>query len=259
MEKWKNGLTSIIFLVMWFQCVVARDPTPKAYIKTSGKREKGLGIQRIPERIEVATCLARCQQTPACVCVRIATTGSGICETFTNMSNPNILKTTGFAYYAADMYKKTLETHSLALAKPSYQSSTYRLKNVKYTADRANDGNRNVEGFLQPYFAHTMDGPDSEPYPWWQVDLEDEYVITGIFILNRRNWDPSRKRSEALSKWDTKCLKKSSLCGEHGGGYPEMQWSRKFVSPLAPLYRENIAADRHPSAMIVRKTMPMFC
>lgn len=77
---------------------------------------------------------------------------------------------------------------SLALAKPSYQSSTYRLKNVKYTADRANDGNRNVEGFLQPYFAHTKDGPESEPWPWWQVDLEDEYVITGIFILNRRNW-----------------------------------------------------------------------
>lgn len=77
---------------------------------------------------------------------------------------------------------------SLALAKPSYQSSTYRLKNVKYTADRANDGNRNVEGFLQPYFAHTMDGPDSEPWPWWQVDMEDEYVVTGIYILNRRNW-----------------------------------------------------------------------
>ncbi|GFW22401.1 FTP domain-containing protein [Trichonephila clavipes] len=110
MEKWKNGLMSVILLVMWFQWTVARDPTPKAYIRTSGKREKGLGIHRIPERIEVATCLARCQQTPSCVCVRISTTGSGICETFTNTSNPNILKTTGFAYYAADMYKKTLET-----------------------------------------------------------------------------------------------------------------------------------------------------
>lgn len=88
----------------------------------------------------------------------------------------------------AHMFTRINFTDSLALAKPSYQSSTYRLKNVKYTADRANDGNRNVEGFLQPYFAHTKDGPESEPWPWWQVDLEDEYVITGIFILNRRNW-----------------------------------------------------------------------
>ncbi|KAF8789821.1 hypothetical protein HNY73_007731 [Argiope bruennichi] len=187
MKQKKDLLKSLFFLTLWFQCVVL-SPTPKSYIRTSGKREKGLGITRIPERIEVASCLARCQQTPSCVCARISTTGNGVCETYTNTSNPNVLKTTGFVYYAADMYKKTLETESLALAKPSYQSSTYRLKNVKYTADRANDGNRNVEGFLQPYFAHTMDGPDSEPYPWWQVDMEEEYVITGIFILNRRNW-----------------------------------------------------------------------
>lgn len=32
---------------------------------------------------------------------RISNTGNGVCEVFTNMSNPNILKTTGFVYYAA--------------------------------------------------------------------------------------------------------------------------------------------------------------
>ncbi|GFQ93808.1 FTP domain-containing protein [Trichonephila clavata] len=250
MEKWKNGLMSVILLVMCFQYTVARDPTPKTYIRTSGKREKGLGIHRIPERMEVATCLGRCQQTPSCICMRIATTGTGICETFTNTSNPNILKTTGFVYYAADMYKKTLETHSLALAKPSYQSSTYRLKNVKYTADRANDGNRNVEGFLQPYFAHTMDGPDSEPYPWWQVDLEDEYVITGIFILNRRNWAfrlhdiQVRVGNVKLSKkWDNEIFEENSLCGEHVGGGIGDAVVKKFICLPCPLHGRYISVQ----------------
>lgn len=77
---------------------------------------------------------------------------------------------------------------------------------MKYTADRANDGNRNVEGFLQPYFAHTKDGPDSEPFPWWQVDLEAEYVITGIYILNRRNW------GKFIYKFTQRCTLYSKKC-----------------------------------------------
>ncbi|GFQ86716.1 FTP domain-containing protein [Trichonephila clavata] len=88
----------------------ARDPTPKTYIRISRKRERGLGIQRIPERIEVTRCLGRCQQTPSCVCFRIATTGTGICEIFTNTSNPSILNTIGFVYYA-EVSKKFFSGH----------------------------------------------------------------------------------------------------------------------------------------------------
>ncbi|GIY56320.1 FTP domain-containing protein [Caerostris extrusa] len=226
MEQQKNGLISLIFLTLCFQSAIL-SPTPKSYIRTSGKREKGLGIARIPERIEVASCMARCQQTPSCVCARISTTGNGACETFTNTSNPNILKTTGFAYYAADMYKKTLETYSLALAKPSYQSSTYRLKNVKYTADRANDGNRNVEGFLQPYFAHTMDGPDSEPYPWWQVDLEEDFSTARC---------KSVLATKLSKKWDNEIFEENLLCGENVGVALECCHVKKFVCLPCPLH-----------------------
>lgn len=240
--------TTVIVLILCFGSIIA--PTPMTYIKTSGKREKGVGIHRIPERIEVANCLGRCQQTPSCVCMRISNTGNGVCEVFTNMSDPNILKTTGFVYYAAAMYKKTLETDSLALAKPSYQSSTYRLKNVKYTADRANDGNRNVEGFLQPYFAHTKDGPESEPWPWWQVDLEDEYVITGIYILNRRNWafrlhDIQIRvgHVKLTKKWDDIVFEENSLCGENVGGGIGDAVVRKFICLPCPLHGRYISVQ----------------
>nr|XP_042894827.1 uncharacterized protein LOC122268740 [Parasteatoda tepidariorum] len=98
---------SAIFII-FIHSVVA--PTPLAYVRTSGKREKGLGIHRIPERVEVAACMGRCQQTPSCICARISNTGSGVCEVFTNQSNPNILNPDGFVYYAAAKYKETLET-----------------------------------------------------------------------------------------------------------------------------------------------------
>lgn len=40
---------------------------------------------------------------------RISTTGNGVCEVFSNMSHPNILKPTGFVYYAVVSYAYFVE------------------------------------------------------------------------------------------------------------------------------------------------------
>jgi hypothetical protein len=46
-------------------------------------------------------------------------------------------------------------TASVALKKPSLQSSFYQLKGVQFTADRAVDGKRNTDGLAAPYLAST--------------------------------------------------------------------------------------------------------
>lgn len=61
--------------------------------------------------------------------------------------------------------------------KPPLQSSTFD----GYGADRAVDGVRNTD-FLQGSCSHTGFG-DSQP--WWRVDLQSQYFVLSIQILNR--------------------------------------------------------------------------
>ncbi len=67
---------------------------------------------------------------------------------------------------------------NLALQKPSSQSSTI----YGGTASRANDGNRNGD-----WFANSVTHTNDEMAPWWQVDLQNTYLIDHIRIWNRTN------------------------------------------------------------------------
>ena len=50
-------------------------------------------------------------------------------------------------------------TASIALAKPSSQSSEFVSNGIRYTADRANDGKRNTVPFDAPYLSQTNGQP----------------------------------------------------------------------------------------------------
>lgn len=67
---------------------------------------------------------------------------------------------------------------NLALGKPSIQSST----EYGGTASRGNDGNTNGDWYVNSV-THTSD----EMAPWWQVDLQNTYLIDHIRIWNRTN------------------------------------------------------------------------
>jgi hypothetical protein len=65
---------------------------------------------------------------------------------------------------------------NLALRKPATQSSTY---SAAYPASLCVDGNRDGE------FCHT----DSEPNPWWQVDLQGNFALSEIVVYNRAGYE----------------------------------------------------------------------
>jgi len=69
-------------------------------------------------------------------------------------------------------------TNNLALRRPTKMSSLY-YDNV---ASRAVDGNRNGK-LAARSCTHTLD--DNEFGSWWQVDLQDLYLIKHVIISNR--------------------------------------------------------------------------
>jgi FkbM family methyltransferase len=73
-----------------------------------------------------------------------------------------------------------VQTRDVALNKPAMQSSLSKWssgKSIEADASVATDGSIVVNRFF-----HT----DHENEPWWQVDLQDEFAIEQIRILNRR-------------------------------------------------------------------------
>lgn len=74
---------------------------------------------------------------------------------------------------------------NLALNKPSSLSSVY---SGSYSASACNDGNR-------ASMCHTQ----SEPNPWWQVDLQGNYAISEIVVFNRPDQWGARERTITAS------------------------------------------------------------
>ncbi len=67
---------------------------------------------------------------------------------------------------------------NVALGKPSLQSSTA----YGGIASRGNDGNTNGD-----WYANSVVHTNDELKPWWQVDLQDAYLIDHINLWNRTN------------------------------------------------------------------------
>jgi len=79
---------------------------------------------------------------------------------------------------------------NLALRKPAFQSSVSRYSIGSTRSEDAKGGNNGHTGGL--YGFHT----ETERNPWWQVDLEDPFLIRRVVIFNRR------EQAERL-KWFT--------------------------------------------------------
>lgn len=176
------------------------------------------------------------------------------CEQLTGRSDANTLNHTGWVYYAWDRYKETFESESVALKKVASQSSEYVLKGIRYTADRAIDGKHNTDYLDAPYFAYTRDDDKADKFPWWQVDLGREHVVTGVAVLNRKDkgkilfalrrdlkilylqlahrlhdFEIRIGNTPISGKYSSQQFTSGSLCAAHRGGGIASEESRSFT------------------------------
>jgi len=74
---------------------------------------------------------------------------------------------------------------NLALNKPASQSSTLTANGIIGDAAKAVDGNDEGVFFTTPASNSSVSATDTEFQPWWEVDLEDNYLIENINFYNR--------------------------------------------------------------------------
>jgi len=251
-----SGIKSFLVLLSFtflFQYEVESSNTLN-FVKAKGDVVLLPGGGRYPRGGVIMNCVGRCKRTDGCICLRVSTDGNDTCETFTPATEANGLDSNGFIYFSIDKLQETINSPSVALKKPSLQSSFYQLKGVQFTADRAVDGKRNTDGLAAPYLASTNDQP-ADTFPWWQVDLVSQHFITGITILNRKKF-PDRLHDLEIRVGNNPIppnggfsdvhFKDNPLCAEHiGAGIGEEQ-TRTFVCAPCPV------KGRYVSIQIVR-------
>jgi hypothetical protein len=74
---------------------------------------------------------------------------------------------------------------NLALNKPTQQSSTITAGGITGSSSKAVDGNTNGVFFTSPVSASSVSATNSENEAWWEVDLDDTYIIEQIEVHNR--------------------------------------------------------------------------
>ena len=80
----------------------------------------------------------------------------------------SLLEITLFTIFSAEL-------ENVALNKPATQSSIYTNSKGSYGPEKAVDGDPNSI-FKAMTCTHTM-GDDSDPYPWWRVDLQQSFKV----------------------------------------------------------------------------------
>lgn len=85
---------------------------------------------------------------------------------------------------------------NLALNKPALQSSRSIWSSCSDPEEDARGGNNGQ--ISRPYGVHT----DCEGNPWWQVDLEDEFLIRRIVLYNRQECEERLKYFSILKSLD---------------------------------------------------------
>jgi FkbM family methyltransferase len=147
---------------------------------------------------------------------------------------------------------------NLALRKPALQSSVSPYSIGTTEADDARGGNN---GSLSgPYGFHTA----TEPDPWWQVDLEDSFLIQRVVIFNRPDAAERLKHFTLLGsrdgrEWGTLfCKTDAHVFGQTGEpfpaeitGAPTVRFLRVRLDGNAPLhFRECQVFGIHPDPAI---------
>ncbi|XP_053203778.1 uncharacterized protein LOC128388415 [Panonychus citri] len=137
------------------------------------------------ERGNLLNCASECAQIPDCTCIRLSSNGSQVCQPLSTETDANGLNHTKWVYFS--MILPNLTQENVALRKPSTQSSVLELNGVSYSADRAVDGNYNMDPTKVPYLSQTKEEAEADTFPWWQVDLKRDHIVSMVKVLNRKN------------------------------------------------------------------------
>jgi hypothetical protein len=78
-----------------------------------------------------------------------------------------------------------LTTSNLALNQPTSQSSTLNAGGIEGTASKGVDGNTNGIFFTDQLSESSVAATQNAFQPWWEVNLEDNYLIENINFYNR--------------------------------------------------------------------------
>jgi len=77
----------------------------------------------------------------------------------------------------------TVTIYNAALNRPAYQSSVYSDGNGNYSANLANDGNRNTTVAIGGVPVCVVSNVDTNP--WWAVDLGRPTAVYRVDLTNR--------------------------------------------------------------------------
>ncbi|XP_054166653.1 uncharacterized protein LOC128964120 [Oppia nitens] len=148
----------------------------KFYTKTLGQIKFDRIKGRTPTKGSSLDCVVKCSATYGCHCLRV-NIETNECNIFVSTiddpnaeTNASILEK--YIYYTNHGNKEGTG-ENLAIGKKLTQSSTYNqfkaqkaIDNNSRTASKTSDGKVNTKKVL----------------PWLQIDLKDEYVITGVML-----------------------------------------------------------------------------
>lgn len=78
-----------------------------------------------------------------------------------------------------------VDSGNLALYKVSRQSSTWNEAVESYGPQIGNDGITDYDNFPSGFVTQT--DLNSDVTPWWEVDLDEDFVINTVIIYNRKD------------------------------------------------------------------------
>ena len=77
--------------------------------------------------------------------------------------------------------------YNAALNRPAYQSSVYSDSRGNFSANLANDGNRDTDSISGGVATCVLSLPDTNP--WWAVDLGRPTAVYRVDLTNRNSRD----------------------------------------------------------------------
>ncbi|CAH1783521.1 unnamed protein product [Owenia fusiformis] len=108
-----------------------------------------------------------------------------------------------------DFSSPPLKTENIALNKPTSQSSTYITGHASAESYKAVDGSDDRDWY-HGSCTHTQNDVNA----WWMVDLEGEYLVQSVRLVNNMNTVPARLANFKIEVSKDKIT--WELCAHHG-------------------------------------------
>jgi len=102
-----------------------------------------------------------------------------------------------FSHVLLCLVHTTVITYNAALNRPAYQSSVFSDSAGNYSANLANDGNRDAKATSGgvPTCVHSQ----RETNPWWAVDLGRPTAVYRVDLTNRGDGSGMKKRNACFT------------------------------------------------------------